>query len=328
MAIVTLANNLTFECKAQQSILDAAKANGLSLEHSCRTGSCGVCKALVLDGVTHAVKTEESLTQSDQASGFVLTCCRTAHTDVALDIEDLGELGKIETKTLPCRIDSLALLNHDVIEVILRTPPASHLVYVPGQHIDVIGKNGARRSYSVANAPRADGKLKLQIRKVMSGEMSRYWFEEAKCNDLLRLEGPLGTFCLRPTQAPQLVLLATGTGIAPFKAMLEQLALNPEEIGYSRIHLYWGGRQQSDLYWQPDFPELPLTFTSVLSRVTVPNAVKGYVQGAVLADNLDLEGSVVYACGSESMIASARAKLIDAGLSPKSFRSDAFVSSS
>src|SRR5690606_778496 len=119
----------------------------------------------------------------------ILTCCRTAVTDITLDIEDLGELGNIETKTLPCRIDSLALLADDVIEVTLRTPPASRLAYLPGQYIDVIGKDGLRRSYSVANAPRDDGKIALQIRKVPNGEMSRYWFDEARANDLLRLEG-------------------------------------------------------------------------------------------------------------------------------------------
>lgn len=324
---VKLSNTKTFDCQPKQTLLEAARAQRIALEHSCRSGRCGVCKARVIDGTTKLIKTEESLTADEQTAGFILTCCSTAVSDIALDIEDLGELGTIETKTLPCRIDSLSRLTDDVIEVTLRTPPTSRLAYLPGQYIDVIGKGGLRRSYSVANAPRDDGKLTLQIRKVPNGEMSRYWFDEAKANDLLRLEGPLGTFCLRPSPASQLVLLATGTGIAPIRAMLEHLAANPTANTYRQIHVYWGGRTAQDLYWTPGYPALPLRFVPVLSRSPDSAGTKGYVQDAALADGIDLEDAVVYACGSESMIASAKTKLIAAGLNHKHFHSDAFVSS-
>ena len=327
MPTVTLSNARTFDCQPEQTLLEAARTQGVALEHSCRTGRCGSCKTQVLDGVTAPVKAEESLSADEQAAGFILTSCRTAVTDVSLDIEDLGELGNIETRTLPCRIDSLSLITDDVIEVTLRTPPTSHLTYLPGQYIDVIGKGGLRRSYSIANAPRDDGKLTLQIRKVPNGEMSHYWFDEAKANDLLRLEGPLGTFCLRPSQASQLVLLATGTGIAPIRAMLEQLAANPASNTYRQIHVYWGGRTEKDLYWTADYPALPLRFVPALSRSPDSAGAKGYVQDVALADGIDLKNAVVYACGSESMITSAKSKLVAAGLNPKNFHSDAFVSS-
>lgn len=327
MLTVTLSNARTFDCQPEQTLLEAARTQGVALEHSCRTGRCGSCKTQVLDGVTAPVKAEESLSADEQAAGFILTCCRAAITNVTLDIEDLGELGNIETRTLPCRIDSLSLITDDVIEVTLRTPPTSHLTYLPGQYIDVIGKGGLRRSYSVANAPRDDGKLTLQIRKVPNGEMSHYWFDEAKANDLLRLEGPLGTFCLRPSQASQLVLLATGTGIAPIRAMLEQLAANPASNTYRQIHVYWGGRTEKDLYWTADYPALPLRFVPALSRSPDSAGAKGYVQDVALADGIDLKNAVVYACGSESMITSAKSKLVAAGLNPKNFHSDAFVSS-
>lgn len=327
MPIVKIANAKVFRCQPEQTILEAASAQGVTLEHSCRTGRCGACKAQVLDGVTSPLKFEESLAEEEQAAGFILTCCRAAVTDVTLGIEDLGELCGIEAKTLPCRIDSLKLLTDDVIEVTLRTPPASRLTYLPGQYIDVIGRDGLRRSYSVANAPRNDAKLTLQIRKVPNGEMSHYWFDEAKANDLLRLEGPLGTFCLRPTKAAQLLLLATGTGIAPIRAMLEHLATNSTAQDYQHIHVYWGGRTNKDLYWTPDYPSLPLRFVPVLSRSPNGGTAQGYVQDAVLTDGIDLQDTVVYACGSESMIASAKSKLVAAGLNPKNFHSDAFVSS-
>lgn len=325
--VITLNNGKTFSAEAEQTLLEAATAVELALEHSCRTGRCGVCKVKVVSGSTKVIKNQESLTDQEIKDGFILTCCRTAETAVELDTEDLGELGKLKPKTIPCRIDQLTKLSHDVIEVVLRTPPASHLEYLPGQYVDVIGKEGVRRSYSIANAPLNSGTITLQIRKVENGVMSKYWFNDAQTNDLLRLEGPLGTFCLRKTNAKTLVLLATGTGIAPVKAILEQLAETPELQTFSNIYLYWGGRTEADIYWQPKFQKLPLSFIPVLSRSDSWTGRKGYIQQAVIEDDVKLQNAVVYACGSEEMIHSAKQQLEVAGLLAKNFYSDAFVSS-
>jgi CDP-4-dehydro-6-deoxyglucose reductase len=328
MSIVTLSNHKTFTAQADKSLLDCAKAQGTVLEYSCRTGRCGVCKANVLQGETEIVQPELALTEDERASGAILTCCRAAITDLELDIEDLGALADIQIKTMPCRLDTLERLADDVVSVVLRTPPTSGLFFLAGQYIDVIGKEGVRRSYSIANAMRADAKLELHIRQVPEGVMSQYWFGEAQNNDLLRLEGPLGTFCLRDTRTKNLVFMATGTGIAPVKAMLEALAATSESFSDKRIYVYWGGRTEADLYWYPDFPTLGLTYRPALSRASAQwSGTRGYVQQAVLAENLDLADTSVYACGSEAMIHTAREVLTQAGLPLKHFHSDAFVSS-
>lgn len=328
MSIVTLSNHKSFTADPGKSLLDCAKSQGIVLEYSCRTGRCGVCKANVLQGDTEVVQPELALTEEERACGAILTCCRAAVTDVELDIEDLGLLADIQIKTMPCRLDILERLADDVLRVVLRTPPKSALFYLPGQYIDVIGKDGVRRSYSIANAVREDAKLELHIRHVPDGVMSQYWFGEAQANDLLRLEGPLGTFCLRGASTTNLVFMATGTGIAPVKAMLEALSAAPETLRGKCIYVYWGGRTEQDLYWQPDFPSLGLTYRPVLSRADTqwPGAT-GYVQQAVLAESLDLADTSVYACGSEAMIHAARELLTQAGLPLKHFHSDAFVSS-
>lgn len=261
---------------------------------------------------------------------YILTCCRTVASDLELDIEDLGDLARYIAKTVPARIDSIKPVSFDVVEVDLRTLPASTVEFRAGQYIDVIGPTGVRRSYSLANAPRKDGKLKLEIRKVEGGQLSRYWFDQAKENDLLRLEGPFGTFCLRAKSTKNLVLLATGTGVAPIKAILEELIASSAHgtIGYEAIYLYWGGRIQDDIYWLPKFADLPLSFIPVLSRAAEWSGRAGYMQDAVIADQIELGLTSVYACGSESMIHSAREILVAAGLNSKQFYSDAFVSSS
>lgn len=327
MPVIKLSNRNVFPGIDGNTILESGCAAGVVLEHSCRIGLCGACKTQVISGETVALVPEQSITREELDQGFVLTCCREAKTDLELEAEDLGRLADIKVQTMPCRIDSLTALADDVLEVVLRTPPASRLVFLPGQYVDVIGRAGLRRSYSIANAPREDGKLSLQIRKVEGGEFSRYWFDEAKSNDLLRLEGPLGTFCLRETEASRLILLATGTGIAPVRAILEELQQDSASAGFERITVYWGGRHKQDVYWTPDFPSLPLTFVPVLSRAPDFAGRHGYVQFAALEDSSPLSDAVVYACGSDTMIRDAKIALIDAGLPAKNFYSDAFVQS-
>lgn len=328
MAIVSLANAKQFPCAREATLLDAARLQGLVLEHSCRTGRCGVCKTKVISGTTQAIKSEESLSADEQAAGYILTCARTALDDVSLAIEDLAKLATIKTQTLPCRIDNLQHLSSDVIKVMLRLPPNNNFAFVSGQYIDVIAKNGIRRSYSIANAQVSSTQIELHIRQVPSGEMSAYWFGEAKLNDLLRFEGPHGTFYLRDKPQKNIIFLATGTGIAPVKSMLEDLQASDVNLQEKSIVIYWGGRIPSDIYWQPEFNNLAVRFVPVLSRANNEwIGRRGHVQDALIADGIDLTDSVVYACGSNDMIHSAQTLLCEIGLSSNNFYSDAFVSS-
>ena len=237
-----------------------------------------------------------TLTSDDLNDGYILTCCRSAASDVQLDIENLERLNGIQSKISPCRIDAIKYLNDNVISIILRLPPGNELNYLAGQYIDVISKNGLRRSYSLANSFHSDGKLELYIQKVLDGEMSDYWFNSAKVNDLLRLEGPLGTFCLRPNLPENLIFLSTGTGIAPVKALLEELEANPNLVEKKNIYVYWGGRSETDFYWQPSFENIKLKFIPVLSR-SIENwdGRLGYVQQAVIDDSIVMKISAVYA---------------------------------
>lgn len=328
MALVTLSNAKQFPCTEESTLLDAARTHGLVLEYSCRTGRCGVCKAQVISGKTQTIKNEEALTPEEASSGYILTCARSAIDDVVLDIEDLGRLASIKTQTLPCRIDSIQKLTPYVIRVILRLPPKNNFEFLSGQYIDIIAKNGIRRSYSIASAHSTSDKIELQISHVENGEMSQYWFNEAKENDLLRFEGPYGTFCLHEKPQKNIIFLATGTGIAPVKSILEDMNHANEYAHTKNIIIYWGARVQQDIYWQPEFTNLSISFNPTLSRADNNwTGKKGYVQDAVIADDIDLSDSVVYACGSDTMIHSAQQRLITGGLEKKNFYSDAFVSS-
>ena len=326
MFAVTLSNSRCFDAASDSSILDAARLSGIVLEHSCRTGRCGACKATVISGETKALRPEESLTADEIKSGQILTCCRAATSDISLDIEDLGRLAGVQTRIFPCRIRSIERISTDILRVMLRLPPNAAFTFLPGQYIDIQAA-GVRRSYSIANAPRADNSVELHIRRFENGIMSQYWFEEAKPEDLLRFEAPLGTFFLRDNNCRNLVFLATGTGIAPVKAMVEEMAADPSLVSNTRVSIYWGNRRPEDFYWRPA-EGVVAEFHPVLSG-SDPNWTgrRGYVQDMLRSDLADLSDASVYACGSPSMIASAKEVLSTLGLPPQKYYSDAFLPS-
>jgi CDP-4-dehydro-6-deoxyglucose reductase len=325
---VKLSNGREFSARVGDSLMDAAFSVGITLPHSCKTGRCSTCKCKVLQGETISLQTERGLTDEERAEGWILSCVRSAQTDVMIEVEDLGNVVWPSSKILPCRISRIDRLATDVIRVILRLPPTADFRSIPGQYIDVIGPGGVRRSYSLANANTVDKTLELHIRAVDGGVMSDYWFKQAKANDLLRFNGPLGTFFLRSLAQLHLVFLATGTGIAPVKAMLESLKdFTPEQAPQS-VTVFWGGRTAEDLYFDSKFMPVGYRFVPVLSRAGVDWAgITGYVQNALLSSQPDLARIAVYACGSDAMIRSAKASLLACGLPDNRFFADAFVPS-
>jgi CDP-4-dehydro-6-deoxyglucose reductase len=324
-----MSSGRSFRCEASVSILDAALSNGITLPYSCKTGRCSSCKTKILSGQTKALQSEMGLNDGQKNEGWVLSCVRAVISDVTIDIEDLGGIAVPRSVTLPCRITEIDRLAHDVIRVKLRLPPSSIFEFIPGQYVEIIGPNGVRRSYSLANANYTNKTIELHIRAVSNGAMSNYWFSLAKVNDLLRLHGPMGTFFLRSVASIDVVFLATGTGIAPVKAMLESIVGMPSSQMPRSITVFWGGRKVEDFYW--DVQSIPVghRFVPVLSRPD-PSWMGevGYVQDVLLKQKPDLRSMVVYACGSIAMIQSAQAALTHAGLAHSRFLSDAFVSSS
>jgi CDP-4-dehydro-6-deoxyglucose reductase len=244
-----------------------------------------------------------------------------------LEVEDLGGVVLSAAKTLPCRISSLERLASDVIKVVLRLPTSAKFDFIPGQHIDVIGPGGVRRSYSLANAPNSENTLELHIRAVENGAMSRYWFDQAAVNDLLRLHGPLGTFFMRNVAKRELIFLATGTGIAPVKAMLEALAGLSTHQAPQSVTVFWGGRQSHDLYLDISVLTGNHKYIPVLSRAELWQGERGYIQDALLRHKTDLSNCSVYACGSDDMIRSAKDALAANGLPSGHFFFDAFLCS-
>jgi CDP-4-dehydro-6-deoxyglucose reductase, E3 len=325
---VSLNSGKSFQSSGDISILDAALKSDIRLPYSCKTGRCGTCRCRVTRGITKLLCDEFGLTDEEKANNWILGCARCAATDLALEVEDLGSLAIPPARVIPCRISVLERLSNDSLKVVVRLPPNERLDFIGGQYVSVIGPGGIRRSYSVANAPRQDNTLEFHIRLLTDGVMSHYWAKEARLNDLLRLHGPLGTFFLRDVAARDLIFLATGTGFAPVKAMLETLPGLSEHQQPRSVMLVWGARSETDLYFDVNAISCVQRYIPVLSRGDLSwRGERGYVQDVFLRWAPDLHNSVIYACGSDAMIRGVKSAVLQAGLPVQRFFSDAFLSS-
>lgn len=189
-------------------------------------------------------------------------------------------------------------------------------------------KGNIKRSYSIGNSSNKNTGIELFIKKYPGGLLSQYWFNEAKINDLLRIEGPRGTFFLRNNASHKnIIFLATGTGIAPVKSILESIAGLSEGFKNKNVYVFWGVKYGKDLFWTPENLNFNIKYFPVLSREKTPSAEAGHIQDVLLSKNIDLKESIVYACGSNDMIHEAKNKLIENGLADFNFYSDAFVTS-
>ena len=323
--VINTTEGKQFETQSDQSILDAALKSNLVFEYSCKNGQCGVCKATLLKGDIVELQAQLALTDEERRDAKILTCCTAAVTDIEIDAVDLSALHGIEIKTLPARVSHVAYLSDNIAEVRLRLPPTANFQFIEGQYLDVIW-NSIRRSYSIASISSAK-EITLLIKCFENGQMSDYWFNKIQVNDLLRIEGPKGTFFLRDAHHP-LVFLATGTGIAPIKSILQSLEQDANYQQGNPITVYWGNRFPEEFVWQADFHKLKVDFCNVLSRPVADWVGEaGYVQDIALARRQDLSDTVVYACGSNAMIQSAKQQFIASGLPENRFHSDAFVQS-
>ena len=317
---IQLNNGSKFDCDENVTIIESALKFGVHLDHSCLTGRCSSCKVQVLSGETIPEAKELSLSDLDKQQGYILACVRRPLTDIVLDAEDLSSYGLVSPLTIPAKINAIEQLTSEINRVTLRIPPNQKVSFLPGQYLNVIW-NGIRRSYSIASTP-DQNHLELVIKNYPGGQMSEYWFNLAKEDDLLRLELPKGTFFLRePKEAENIIFIATGTGIAPIKSILESSSNRSLLQQFKRVILLWGMKVEADLFWKPTDE---VEFIPVLSRESLP---KKYVQDVLPELQLNWCRTSVYACGSESMINTVKEICNSNGLGLNAFYADSFVPS-
>ncbi len=341
----------SFSVDAGETLLAAAIRQGIGLPYGCKDGACGSCKCRKLEGqVQMREHQSKALSAAEEAAGLVLTCSATALSDVVLESRQVTDESAFPVRKMPSRVQSLQKVSHDVMLVRLQLPANDTMRYHAGQYVEFILRDGARRSYSMANAPHTlvtapagvpAGEaavappapvVEMHIRHMPGGKFTEHVFNNMKEKEILRVEGPYGSFFLREDSGKPIVLLASGTGFAPIKAVIEHMQFK----GITRpTTLYWGGRRPADLYlddWVRErCAQMPhLRYVPVISNALPEDAWSGragFVHKAVLQDFPDLSGHQVYACGAPIVVDSARADYsAQAGLPPEEFFADAFTS--
>lgn len=323
-----------FECEAGETVLGAAIRAGVGLPYGCKNGACGSCKGKVLEGaVSHRAHQQRALSAEEAAAGVSLFCCATTEADLVIEAREVAGSSEYPVRKMPSRINKLERLAPDVMLIGLQLPANEALAYRAGQYIEFMLKDGKRRAYSIANAPSSlESPVTLHIRHMAGGLFTDQVFSTLKERDILRFEGPLGTFYLREDSNKPIVLLASGTGFAPVKALMEHLIHLKSE---RPVALYWGGRRPQDLYmhalceqWAQILPHF--TYVPVVSAPLPEDHWQGrtgFVHAAVMQDIPDMSGMQVYACGAPVMVDSAQRDFVaKCGLPSEEFFADAFTS--
>lgn len=320
----------TFTVDAGETVLDSAIRQSISLPYGCRGGACGACKSQILAGnVSYHNGLPRGLSADDHNKGLALLCMAEPTSDLVIQSREVMNSQEIEPRILPCRVHEKIQLNHDVVLIKLLLPKTERLQFFAGQYINFLLKDGKHRSFSVANAPHDDEFIELHIRHIPDGKFTSVVFDEMKEKDMMRIEGPLGSFYLREESTRPIILMAGGTGFAPIKGMIEHAL----KVGMERpIHLYWGARAKEDLYmdelaqsWTRQNPLI--RYTPVLSEPKAEDnwtGRTGFVHKAIMEDYPDLSAYEIYGSGSPVMVYAGRDEFVKNGLDLDYYYSDAF----
>ncbi len=308
-----------------ETLLDAAERQGINLPYGCRNGLCGSCAATLKDGLVSYPEDLENT--GDQPDGQCLTCKATATSDLVLHVGEVESEKEIEVHTLPCIVDEMEQLAHDVMRIYLKLPEGQRLQYLAGQYLDFLLEGDRRRAFSIANAPHSDDRIELHLRHVDGGEFTDHVFNDMKVGEIQRIQAPLGGFYLREDSQRPHIFMAGGTGFAPLKGIIEHAFY----IGLDQpIHLFWGVRSERDLYltklaeeWASE--QATFQFTPVLSEPDEGwQGEKGWVHQAVLKAYPNMSGHDLYMSGPPPMVYAAKDAFFAAGLSEDNMFSDVF----
>jgi CDP-4-dehydro-6-deoxyglucose reductase len=321
-----------FTCDEDETVLAAAIRAGVGLPYGCKNGACGSCKGKVVEGtIQHKPHQARALSDQEKLQGYALMCCAVPEGDLVIEAREVSGSSEYPVRKMPTRVTSIRRAAPDVVVLTLQLPANEALAYRAGQYVEFMLKDGKRRAYSIASAPSLGGPIELHIRHLPGGLFTDHVFGAMKERDILRFEGPLGTFFLREESAKPIVLLASGTGFAPVKALVEHMIHLKSE---RPVALYWGGRRPQDLYmhelceqWARELPHF--TYVPVISDALPEDGWTGrtgFVHAAVMQDIPDLSNHQVYACGAPIMVDSARRDYVArCGLPDEEFYADAFT---
>ncbi len=317
-----------FSARPGETVLAAALRQGIVLPYSCKNGTCASCKCKLVEGrIEYPYNPPTALEEDDFGSGHALSCQAVADTDLTIEAREIEQVADIPVRLLPARVEFMEKFTPEVMCIRLKLPQAARLQFLAGQYIDILQPGGKRRAFSIASAPSEPDFIELHIKHVDGGGFTGHVFSDMQIKDILRIEGPLGTFFIRRSSERPIIMVGGGTGFAPLKSMIEELI----DSGDDRpVELYWGASTEPDLYaselikrWAEKLPHF--RFVPVLVEPDAHwSGEHGFVHEAVVRHHPDLSPYDIYMSGPPAMIHAARHAFVDAGVPEERLFYDSF----
>lgn len=313
-----------------ETVADAAYRQGINIPLDCRDGACGACKCFAEAGQYDLGEDyiEDALSEAEAEQGYVLTCQMRAESDCVVRVPASSEVCKTQQASFEAAISAVRQLSDSTIALSIKGEALSKLAFLPGQYVNLkVPGSEQSRAYSFSSLPR-DGEVSFLIRNVPGGLMSSFLTGLARAGDSISLAGPLGSFYLREIKRP-LLLLAGGTGLAPFTAMLEKIA---EQGSAHPLHLIYGVTQDFDLVEMDRLEALAaripnFTFSACVASPDSSYPHKGYVTQHIAPKHLN-DGDVdVYLCGPPPMVEAVSQYIREQGIQPANFYYEKFAAS-
>ncbi|MHC6225715.1 benzoate 1,2-dioxygenase electron transfer component BenC [Pseudomonas sp. X10] len=316
------------EAAGHETVADAAYRQGINIPLDCRDGACGTCKCQAEAGRYDLGDNfiEDALSEEEITEGYVLTCQMRALSDCVVRIPASSQVCKTQQASFEAAISDVRQLSESTIALSIKGESLSRLAFLPGQYVNLqVPGSEQTRAYSFSSLPK-DGEVSFLIRNVPGGLMSSFLTGLAKAGDSMTLAGPLGSFYLREIQRP-LLLLAGGTGLAPFTAMLEKIA---EQGSAHPLHLIYGVTHDFDLVeldrLEAFAARIPnFSFSACVASPESQYPQKGYVTQHIEPHHLN-DGDVdVYLCGPPPMVEAVSQYIREQGITPANFYFEKFA---
>jgi NAD(P)H-flavin reductase/ferredoxin len=314
------------EVRADETLLAAARRNGVSLASDCEVGDCQTCLARIVAGkAQYDESVSISLNDEEIAAGEVLTCVASAEEDITVRLPyERGHL--LPPKPFAMKVRAVTRLCESVVRLTARAAGRTPLVFLPGQYVNLrIPGTDQWRSYSMANAPSDAGfDQEFLVRLLEDGVMSKYLADRAMAGDVIEARGPFGTFYLRESTRPVL-MIAGGTGLAPMVAMLRSMVAKKRTRA---VTLCFGVTRPADLFYLDELEALRGLLPSLDLRIAIMHGdAGGHVSGVAtdLVLQEDVSGRDLYLCGPPAMTDRARAIVAAQGADPSSIFVERFV---
>jgi CDP-4-dehydro-6-deoxyglucose reductase len=297
-----------FFVDGNDTLLDAALRNGVSLNYGCSNGNCGDCKARVVSGEVKKVHAHDYvLKDAEKEAGVILLCAYAPVHDVVIEANVAGARD-IPVQQLTAKVKSVEVFNPQMAALHILVPRSQRLRFLGGQHVQ-LGFNGASGRYAIASCPCEDRHIEVQIPRRPGDAFAEALFNRLKPNDAVEVQGPYGEFVLDEDSPRPVIFLAFGVGFAPVKSLIQH-AMSLELA------------ESMDLHWMADETghyqdNLCRAWTDALDNFNyIPHPPASDLDAllkSIVLDYPDLHRFDIYAAGTAAQIERAHEHFVREG---------------